>query len=149
MLATEISTASSCDCLSFRLDCYLRSGTIGGKASIKGHSQDKTESLEHEVLYYCCICGGLITKASYIIQVNGQHQHTYANPAGHVFKIGCFSKAPGCISHGIPTPECTWFAGFSWNFVHCIQCETHLGWKYVSKDHGNFMGLILGSLICK
>jgi len=119
----------------------------GGKGSIKAAIKDDSDTNESEVIYYCSMCKHLIAFTTQIIEVNDQHRHVYANPVGSVFEIGCFSKAPGCISQGIPTIECTWFAGFSWRFSLCGQCHTHLGWKYTSPNHGSFFGLILNMLV--
>jgi hypothetical protein len=120
----------------------------GGKDSAKVFVQDDTVATESEAIYYCLICRHLIATAAQITEVNGHHRHVYSNPVGNVFEIGCFNNASGCISQGIPTIECTWFAGFSWSFTLCGQCHTHLGWKYTSHNHGSFFGLILNMLIC-
>ncbi|MBN1615487.1 MAG: hypothetical protein JW950_13570 [Deltaproteobacteria bacterium] len=94
----------------------------------------------------CRICRTEITAAEFSIAVNGQHEHTFTNPAGIAYRIGCFSEAYGCFTHGQPTYEFTWFAGFSWCFCTCMGCLNHLGWHYRSGD-GGFFGLILDSLI--
>ena len=94
----------------------------------------------------CRQCGYLITMPENIISINGSHKHTFTNPAGITFEIGCFSDAPGCLIHGIPTSEFTWFEGYQWNYAHCAGCLTHLGWFYQGRDD-SFFGLILESLL--
>lgn len=117
------------------------------KGSTKVTVQDESVAIESEAVYYCGVCRHLIATAAQMTAVNGQHRHVYANPVGNVFEIGCFNKAPGCISQGIPTTECTWFVGFSWRYSLCGKCHTHLGWKYTSHNHGSFWGLILNMLV--
>mmetsp|Transcript_97934 Transcript_97934/g.227093 ORF Transcript_97934/g.227093 Transcript_97934/m.227093 type:complete len:331 (-) Transcript_97934:77-1069(-) len=34
------------------------------------------------------------------------------------------------ICRGQPTPEYSWFPGFSWSMAHCRQCGRHLGWGF-------------------
>jgi hypothetical protein len=82
-----------------------------------------------------------------MIEVNGAHRHTFANPHGKVFEICCFARAPGCINHGEPTTECTWFVGHAWRFAHCGSCFAHLGWQYQSQLAGSFYGLIRADLL--
>lgn len=136
--------------IGFRVDySYKFFHESGGKGSTKVAVKDDTVTAESEVVYYCSICRHLIVTAAEMTEVNGQHRHVYANPVGNVFEIGCFSKSPGCISHGISTTECSWFAGFSWRYSLCGQCHTHLGWKYTSHNHGSFWGLILNMLVCQ
>ena len=120
----------------------------GEKSSSKVIGKDQADSKEGETVYYCSTCRYVITTATKITEVNGQHRHVYANPSGNVFEIGCFSNAKGCFTHGLPTSQCTWFAGFTWRYGLCKQCHAHLGWKYSSQNLGSFWGLILEKLIC-
>lgn len=97
--------------------------------------------------FRCRFCKKKITTAAQMIEMNGRFLHVYANPAGKVFEIGCFAAAPGCVNHGQPTAECTWFPGYSWRFSLCGTCLAHLGWRYQSAIAGSFYGLILGNLV--
>lgn len=36
------------------------------------------------------------------------------------------------LVNGLLTTEFSWFPGYSWRYVHCGQCNNHLGWKYFS-----------------
>lgn len=94
----------------------------------------------------CGFCLEPVTNRRNRISVNGGHRHTFTNPAGIVFEIGCFSDAPGCRTTGAPTREFTWFAGHSWNYSLCASCGTHLGWHFTSGNDGSFFGLILARL---
>lgn len=94
----------------------------------------------------CAVCGHHITTERERIEVQGRHEHRCVNPDSVIFHIGCFQRAPGCASHGVPTLEFTWFPGFAWNYALCNSCSTLLGWKYHGTDAPSFFGLILSRL---
>jgi hypothetical protein len=79
------------------------------------------------------------------IEVGDAHSHTFANPAGIVFTIGCFTRAGGCLAAGPSSGEFTWFAGHRWRIGLCRRCACHLGWHF-SRGDGGFWGLILDRL---
>ena len=95
---------------------------------------------------YCFACGSAITAARERIAVGGGHDHTFTNPAGHVFRVGCFRRAPGCAQAGELTGEYSWFAGYAWRYALCAGCRVHLGWVYQGPQPG-FFGLILDRLL--
>ena len=103
------------------------------------------EKIETEKLIICRICNNIITRPSNILGVEGEHIHTFKNPDGVVYRIGCFKKAPGCIPVSEPTYDYTWFSGYSWSVVVCAKCLNHLGWHYSSGTSG-FFGLVLAYL---
>ena len=90
------------------------------------HSPDLSESPAERPLIRCRACGYGITDISNRIRVNGAYAHTFANPHGIVFEIGCFSQADGCIHPGN---------------------VNHLGWQYASAEGATFFGLILDHLL--
>lgn len=94
----------------------------------------------------CKTCGNPITSDDAGVAINGSHEHTFMNPRGVVFRIGCFSRAGGCHLMGSSTDEYTWFPGFRWCYVICSGCLSHLGWHYQSGGSG-FFGLILDQLV--
>jgi hypothetical protein len=94
----------------------------------------------------CTSCGHPITTEQQRIEVKGGHEHRCVNPDGLIFHIGCFHGAPGCITHGAPTTEFTWFPGFTWNYALCAGCSILLGWQYHGADAATFFGLILNRL---
>jgi hypothetical protein len=94
----------------------------------------------------CGNCGNIVTGPEQIITVNDHHKHTFLNPVGLIFQIGCFSHANGCLIDEQFTLENTWFAGFSWSISMCSDCLEHLGWFY-QKDEHHFFGLILDRLV--
>lgn len=110
-------------------------------------ARDKTgEEPEEPRSLVCKTCGIPITSPESAIEVSGAHRHTFVNPGGMVFRIGCFSGASGCYITGKPTGEFTWFPGYAWSYVICSGCFAHLGWHY-SSGEGGFFGLILDRLV--
>jgi hypothetical protein len=94
---------------------------------------------------YCKFCGRAITSRLQELTVNGSLCHTFFNPAGIVFELGCYKTAPGCSVVGTPTSEFSWFKGYFWTFALCRGCGSHLGWFFDSGDTA-FWGLILNKL---
>ena len=94
----------------------------------------------------CAACGHAITTERQRIEVKGRHEHRCVNPDSVIFHIGCFHRAPGCIVHGVPITEFTWFPGFAWNYALCAGCFSLLGWHYQGADAAGFFGLILDRL---
>ena len=105
------------------------------------------QSPEEGEYIFCRQCHQAITRPAERIAVQGAHRHTFANPHGIVFDIGCFKKVEGCNYTGISTTEFSWFAGYSWRVCFCAMCTTHLGWVFSSQDGDIFYGLILDRLI--
>ena len=114
-----------------------------GEVVIK--SEKKFGIVEGQIIV-CANCGNVVTGPEQIITVNDHHRHTFLNPEGAVFQVGCFSHASGCLIDDQPTLENTWFAGFTWSISICSNCMVHLGWFY-QKDDQHFFGLILDRLL--
>lgn len=110
-------------------------------------SQEEEKDEDEGSPIRCKFCGHKVTIREAAIHMKGQHQHTFSNPHGHIFDIGCFSSADGCVNQGVPTLEFTWFQGFSWRFALCAACHSHLGWFYQSGGEASFYGLILAHLV--
>jgi len=104
--------------------------------------EDETKKEQHII---CKFCKNIITQPETVIEIDGMHMHTFKNPSGIVYRIGCFASAKGCKNFGDPTDEHTWFPGFSWNFSICSNCFNHLGWYYQAGEK-QFFGLILENL---
>jgi hypothetical protein len=94
---------------------------------------------------YCILCNNLITNKNNQISINDAHKHSFANPHGIVFEIGCFSSARGCFSIDKSSSEFTWFSGYSWRITVCNNCQNHNGWLFSSNSNA-FFGLILDKL---
>jgi hypothetical protein len=117
-----------------------------GSAPTAGQSPAVLDRTDSGAFLLCAGCRNPITPRQAAISVNGAHQHTFANPYGLVFTIGCFRQAPGCGAAGQATAEFSWFAGYSWQVAVCAACLAHLGWRF-SADGSVFYGLILDRLV--
>ena len=134
--------------------CPLSSAFVLAMADGNGDATSPDTEVEEEldqglkgVNYLCKFCRRKITTSSERIAVNGQHVHICANPYGLLFEVGCFARAAGCQSTGIPTTEFTWFPGYAWSLALCAGCSNHLGWCYVGQPPSQFYGLILSHLL--
>jgi hypothetical protein len=105
----------------------------------------------------CFACGHPITSERERFAVGGAQEHTFTNPGGWVYRIGCFRRAPGCAQAGEFTEEYSWFPGQAWRYALCAGCRTHLGWVFRGASAGaggaagsaqpEFYGLILDRLV--
>ena len=102
---------------------------------------------EEEAYIICRQCRQAITRRDDRIAMQGSHRHTFANPHGIAFDIGCFKEVIGCGYAGAASDEFTWFAGYSWRVCYCLMCLTHLGWIFRSTSGDVFHGLIIERLI--
>jgi hypothetical protein len=93
----------------------------------------------------CAACDHRITERAYRIEKSGAHEHTFVNPHGFVYHVGCYAAAPGCIQNGDPQTAFSWFPGWTWQIVSCARCRTHLGWIYRCSGE-QFHGLITTAL---
>ncbi len=108
--------------------------------------RDKPETDEPESpSLRCRTCGLPVASMNDRVEVAGKHGHALFNPAGILFEVGCFTRAPGCRYEGEFTFEFTWFAGYAWRFAMCRRCDAHLGWEYRGPS-GGFVGLIMTEL---
>ena len=94
----------------------------------------------------CRQCRHGITSRSQRTVVENAHRHTFANPEGIVFEIGCYEKAWGCSYAGPSSAEFTWFPGYRWRIAVCANCRIHLGWRFSSGEGHFFHGLITDRL---
>jgi hypothetical protein len=94
----------------------------------------------------CARCRQVVTTAAARIDMAGSHAHTFVNPHGIRYVIGCFADAAGCAAVGFPSSYFTWFPGHTWQVACCAACGEHLGWLFRSAD-SLFYGLILDRLV--
>jgi hypothetical protein len=99
-----------------------------------------------ERILRCAACKHLVTSKEAGIEVDGAHEHTRRNPAGFVFRIGCFREAPGCLGEGPSSEDYSWFPGYAWQVGVCRRCGIHLGWVF-QLEAARFYGLIVGRLV--
>jgi len=117
------------------------------KASEPAGKESAEPSTEEEQHILCRQCHQAITRPAERITVQGAHHHTFANPHGIVFEIGCFKYAQGCGYAGPPSTEFTWFSGYAWRVSFCTLCLAHLGWVFIADSGDSFHGFILDRLI--
>ena len=107
---------------------------------------DQAQKTEEKKNILCRQCLQVITSPDDRLYKKGSHQHTFVNPHGIVFRIGCFQTASGCCPTGMPSDEFSWFTGYRWRIGICGRCKIHIGWQFLSKTD-SFFGLILDNLI--
>lgn len=96
----------------------------------------------------CAACRTPLTRESARIRVMGGHRHTFFNPSGRLFDLGCFSMAVNLAGAGPVSSEFTWFPGHVWQAVVCTGCLDHLGWRFTEASGvASFFGLILDRLV--
>lgn len=120
----------------------------GGKpahvSSTLVNDQGEYEEKEEKILF-CKQCNTGIAKEKDRISRAGKHLHTFFNPAGVIYEIGCFRQASGCYVDGPLSNEFAWFANYSWQISLCATCSKHLGW-FFSSTEDTFFGLIVNRL---
>jgi hypothetical protein len=128
-------------------DTICLRGDADRAGSGSGLLVEDEEHSEHdrEKALRCRACNFAITAPKERFTQDGKHHHTFFNPAGIVYEIGCFKDAPGCLPYGSLSREFTWFKGYSWQVVYCKECLEHLGWYYATAGNG-FFGLVLNRL---
>ena len=113
----------------------------------KQPDEDLLESVVLKRAILCRLCRVIITSSERKISQAGKYEHTFVNPQGVVFTIGCYSAAPGTTVFGTPSREFSWFQGYSWRFAACSNCQEHLGWYFEKTAKEGFWGLIVNKLI--
>jgi hypothetical protein len=129
--------------LSFNLRSDQPSRTGISKETPQPLDEQSTEVV-HEIVCRQCRYG--ITSQTQRIQIDNAHRHTFANPEGIVFEIGCYKKVWGCGYTGPSSAEFTWFPGYQWRIAICANCLIHLGWRFSSDEGHSFHGLITDRL---
>jgi hypothetical protein len=123
-------------------------GPVGKPSPVSREDTKEKDAVRPETVILCRRCNQIISSSNEKISVNGSHRHTFANPHGLVFDIGCFQTVTGCGYAGPPSDEFSWFTGFSWRIVLCGMCLAHLGWVFLSGG-SSFHGLILDRIVEK
>jgi hypothetical protein len=117
-----------------------------GERQPRSEAQDERDPALRESGWLRCVaCGQPIARDDARIAVDGRHVHTFVNPAGHEYTIGCFAEAPGCVGAGEEESFWTWFPGHVWRMALCSGCGTHLGWSFRARESG-FWGLTVQSV---
>ena len=84
-------------------------GEDGETTTIEKEAEERSPEEEEYIL--CRQCHQAITKPADRIAMQGSHAHTFANPHGIVFEIGCFRNVRGCGYAGVASDDFSWFAG--------------------------------------
>jgi len=109
-----------------------------------GHETESDETAEENKKLYCNFCKSYIADLNAAIAINGEHTHTFSNPAGYTYTINCYQSAPGCLTLGESTDEHTWFNGYQWQIAVCHSCNEQLGWLFSNEQQ--FYALIADRL---
>ncbi len=133
------------DCVYFFRIPADKPGEEGDTTTVEKEAEEQSPEEEEYIL--CRQCHQAITKPADRIVMQGSHRHTFANPHGIVFEIGCFRSVKGCGYAGVASDDFSWFAGYSWRVCFCLMCLTHLGWMFSLKGSDTFYGLISDRLI--
>ncbi|PYQ12811.1 MAG: hypothetical protein DMF80_17925 [Acidobacteria bacterium] len=123
----------------------LRARPAEPASTVRPAASSSEEEASGRVLA-CAGCRLPVTTSAARMEVAGSHEHTFANPAGFSFRIGCFSDATGCVAVGEPSAYWSWFPPHSWLVEQCAACRQHLGWLFRAGTAG-FHGLILDRLL--
>ena len=133
-------------CLESRDPMLFRGTVPGSNIDIEEHTHtEEEEKTEKEKLIICRTCKNIITSPDESISIDGSHTHTFMNPAGILYHIGCFAHARGCALYGPSSSEYSWFTGYIWTVAICSVCSTHMGWKFTSGG-SVFFGLIMDNI---
>jgi hypothetical protein len=112
--------------------------------------QSPDSTIEKEIhtmsRYICGECSQVICKSEARTNFGDAFEHTFFNPAGILFRIGCFTTAPGVAIHGTPSDDFSWFPGYYWQAVTCRKCDQHMGWHFTGSGTP-FFGLILPRMV--
>ncbi|MBI3571612.1 MAG: hypothetical protein HY082_11035 [Gammaproteobacteria bacterium] len=127
---------------------------VAGWCCFDPHSEKKrkektntrlAEKAKKEKRLFCAACRHPVTHRDERIPVQGGHEHTFTNPRGIAYRIGCYREAAGCSAVGEATAEFTWFPGYAWRIALCANCRAHLGWRFQAGGE-YFHGLIVNRL---
>lgn len=106
---------------------------------------DPLRALEPTRWLECLHCKQKVTRTSDRVEVDGKHRHSFINPVGVIYRIGCFGAAAGVLEVGEASDVFAWFAGHLWRVAICTGCEQHLGWGFHGAE-AQFYGLVLAQL---
>jgi hypothetical protein len=128
---------------------FLKTGDFkpARTAGIRTAQEDESGGGSGKMLL-CSMCGFPITSHDWRAEVVGSFRHTFANPSGFFFLIGCFGRAPGCFWRDEEYEDFSWFEGYTWAYAFCSKCNVHLGWRFRCESN-DFVGLILDRLVEK
>ena len=117
--------------------------------------QREIKYLVDDKIFVCCNCDSFIGRQSNMFPMSKEGpQGTYCNPAGIIHDTVTLYQAQGLsLSRHPPSTEYTWFPGYAWTIAMCVNCGTHMGWKFTAVQSTlkpkSFWGLMRKSLKSK
>lgn len=117
------------------------------QSKLETELQDYQEKLEqHEKRFVkCASCQHVLTYEDTAISVAGSHRHIKTNAYGKTFEFRLFCEALGCAIEGKDEAADSWFPGCVWQYLHCEQCNGHLGWFFHGTE--SFFGMRSDAII--
>lgn len=100
------------------------------KLKARKKSKRQLSSNKPDYKLCCAVCGVKIADNQQQAEIDGSHTHSKTNPDNQKFFIRCFNSVENCKVNGEKTSLNSWFAGCQWQFVHCRNCSTQLGWYF-------------------
>lgn len=102
---------------------------------------------DNDSFILCAACRRRITTPDEAVERCDAHCHVFCNPAGLLFRIGLFRRAPGCVALDPPSSDFSWFSGYVWRAACCRGCGAHLGWRFDADTGDAFYGIILARIV--
>ncbi|ETV76446.1 hypothetical protein, variant 3 [Aphanomyces astaci] len=106
---------------------------------VVGRLRALIEWLHHQsAVIQCSGCATTLahTRAIFLKQDadHGGPASTFVNPYGAIHQILTMLAVERATYDPVGTPSLadTWFPGYTWQCISCVQCATFLGWRYVS-----------------
>lgn len=109
------------------------------------HEKQEEVGEEENKKLLCKFCKNHIANVNDAISIEGDHTHTFSNPAGYVYTINCYQAAYGCLVASERTNEYSWFKNYYWQIVFCNSCREQLGWLFSNETE--FYALIADRLL--
>lgn len=97
--------------------------------------ESDTEKHSPRELVVCSNCGHVLADEADAMARNGKVVHTKTNPHGFVHTFRCFSEALGCSIVGKPERADSWFPQYTWRYLFCVECNSHVGWLFEGLDY--------------
>lgn len=83
----------------------------------------------------CRNCNTLIAKRSDIFSLSFEGpMGTFVNPHGCVHETLTLRKAKHLSLRGRTQTEFSWYPGYAWTVVNCVECGSHKGWRFTSNE---------------
>ena len=116
-------------------------------ADAESASAAEDETAFRQQRWVCIACDTFIVSAEALTDICKKPYHTFANPAGEVFSIGCFTTWHNLAAVGSVTKAFTWFPGYGWQVMVCEGCGLHLGWAYSDMANDRFVNRFVGLIM--